>query len=828
MSDEVIEQEEKSSNTKNDVKYDASSIKVLEGLEAVRKRPAMYIGDTTVRGLHHLVWEVVDNAVDEAMAGRCEKIIVHVNGDGSVTVIDNGQGIPVDWHADKQMSALTVVMTVLHAGGKFDHDAYKVSGGLHGVGVSCVNALSEWLEAEVYRDGKIYFQRFERGTPVTEVEERGKTKLRGTRITWMPDPEIFEITEYRYETIATRMRELAFLNKGIEIEVEDMRTEAECKEIFCYEGGIKSYVEHLNENKTIVQKDVIYLDHRDEETNFEVEIAMQYNDGYNETIFSFANNINTHEGGTHMSGFRSGLTRTLNNWARKNNVLKEKDENITGDDTREGLSAVISVRISDPQFEGQTKTKLGNREVTGIVEQAMNIHLGNYFEENPGVAKKICTKAIDAAAARKAARKARDLARRKSALSGGGMPGKLADCISRDRESTELYLVEGDSAGGSAKMGRDNRTQAILPLKGKILNVEKHRLDKMLSHTEISAIITALGTGIGAEDFDIEKLRYGKIVIMSDADVDGSHIRTLILTFFFRHMIEIIEKGHLFIACPPLYRVSRGKKVEYILNEDEMSKTLLKLGMDGTSLEYRNNGSSKKIEGDEFDKLLKLIKRVSELVKVIHRRGMTLEEFIEIRNEKGLFPKYRGVINEEVHFFGNESELKEFVKQREDEGKSIEIAEEDITLSSADIDENTLVCSEFVFSPELAKVCANLNEIGFTIKDFLDPEDPAEPSRFYLVTSDGEDAYKSLADIYEGTRAIGEKGLEISRYKGLGEMDPEQLWETTMDAEKRTLLRVTIEDAMKADQLFTLLMGEVVEPRRKFIEKYALDAQLDV
>lgn len=815
-------------NDAKDVQYDANSIKVLEGLEAVRKRPAMYIGDTTVRGLHHLVWEVVDNAVDEAMAGRCDKITVHLNEEGSVTVLDNGKGIPVDWHKDKNMSALTVVMTVLHAGGKFDHDAYKVSGGLHGVGVSCVNALSEWLEAEVYKDGKIYFQRFERGAPVTEVEERGKTRQNGTRVTWKPDPEIFEAIEYRYETVATRMRELAYLNKGLTIEVEDLRTDEEIKDVYHYKGGIKSYVEHLNENKNILHPDVIYFEHRDEETSFEVEVAAQWNDGYNEAIFTFANNINTHEGGTHLSGFRSALTRTLNSWARKNNVLKEKDENITGDDCREGLSCVISVRVPDPQFEGQTKTKLGNREVTGIVEAAVNDLLSTYFEEHPGIAKRIITKATDAAAARKAARKARDLARRKSVLSGGGLPGKLADCISRDREITEVYLVEGDSAGGSAKMGRDSRTQAILPLRGKILNVEKHRLDKMLSHREISAIITALGTGIGTEDFDIEKLRYGKIIIMSDADVDGSHIRTLILTFFFRHMPQLIEHGRLFIACPPLYRVARGKRVEYVTTEDEMQTALLQLGMEGTTLEYRDNGASRTVEDDKFATLLDLIGKIERLVRVLHRRGLTLEEFIQLRDEKGVFPKYRGVIAGENFYFGTDEELKEFIKIREADGKAVEVVEEDITISAADIPENAIILSEFLFAQELGKACKDLNALNFTIQDFMAPADPAEPGKFYLVSGEKEFQYQCLEEILEGTRAIGEKGLDIQRYKGLGEMDPEQLWETTMDPERRVLLRVTVEDAMKADQLFTLLMGEVVEPRRKFIEKYALEAELDV
>ncbi len=542
--------------------YSGSSIKVLEGLDAVRKRPAMYIGGTNVEGLHHLVWEVVDNSIDEAMAGHADKIQVSINADGSMTVIDNGRGIPVDWHEEQQMSALTVVMTVLHAGGKFDHDSYKVSAGLHGVGVSCVNALSEWLEVEVFKDGKVYFQRFERGVPVTEVEERGKTKQRGTKVTFLPDSEIFtETVDFKYEVVATRLRELAFLNKGLSIEIQDIRDNATeagedtKKDSFFYRSGIKGYVESLNENKNIIHPEVIYFEHNDEEKHMELEVAMQYNDGYAENVFSFVNNISTIHGGTHLSGFRSALTRTLNAWAKQANLLKSADDSIQGEDTREGLAAVISIRIADPQFEGQTKGKLGNSEVEGMVAQVVNQQLGAFLEEKPGIAKRIVSRAIDAAAARKAARKARDLARRKSALAGGGLPGKLADCVSRDRESTELYLVEGDSAGGSAKTGRDSRTQAILPLRGKILNVEKHRLDKILSSQEVSNIVTALGTGIGKEDFNIEKLRYGKIIIMSDADVDGSHIRTLILTFFFRHMPELIDNERLYIACPPLYKV---------------------------------------------------------------------------------------------------------------------------------------------------------------------------------------------------------------------------------------------------------------------------------
>ncbi len=808
--------------------YSGDSIKVLEGLDAVRKRPAMYIGGTGVDGLHHLVWEVVDNSIDEAMAGHCDRILVTMNADGSLTILDNGRGIPVDWHKEQNMSALTVVMTVLHAGGKFDHNSYKVSAGLHGVGVSCVNALSTWLEAEVFRDGKIYFQRFERGEPVTEVEERGKTKNRGTKITFLPDPAIFaETTEFRYETIAMRLRELAFLNKGLTIEIDDKRVD-DRKDTYFFRSGIKGYVESLNENKVVINPDVIYFEHRDEERRMELEVAMQYNDGYTENIFSFVNNINTINGGTHLTGYRSALTRTLNSWAKANKLLKDNDESIQGEDTREGLTAVVSLRIPDPQFEGQTKGKLGNSEVEGMVAQVVNQYLGQFLEEKPGVAKKIIQRAIDAAAARKAARKARDLARRKNALAGGGLPGKLSDCVSRDRESTELYLVEGDSAGGSAKTGRDSRTQAILPLRGKILNVEKHRIDKILSSQEVSNIITALGTGIGKEDFNIEKLRYGKIIIMSDADVDGSHIRTLILTFFFRHMPELIENERLYIACPPLYKVQKGKSIQYVLTEEDMQAALLKLGFEGTRCEVRDNGASRSLEGESFKRLLELVNRINRYTRAIQYRGVTLREYLECRKEHGAFPKYRGVLKGDIYWFVSDDAFTSFIKAREHQGEPVEIIEEDISVSAAGIPENGMLVSEFLAASEFEKAAKELEELGFQTSDMIYRAEPGQTPRFWLVTPKDEVACESLDDIADNTRELGKRGMEVSRYKGLGEMNPEQLWSTTMDPEKRVLYKVTVEDAVRADQLFTLLMGEVVEPRRKFIERYALDAQLDV
>lgn len=808
--------------------YSGSSIKVLEGLDAVRKRPAMYIGGTGSEGLHHLVWEVVDNSIDEAMAGHCDRILVTINADGSLTILDNGRGIPVDWHKEQNMSALTVVMTVLHAGGKFDHDSYKVSAGLHGVGVSCVNALSSWLEVEVFRDGKIYFQRFERGVPVTEVEERGKTKSRGTKVTFQPDDEIFtETTEFKYEIIATRIRELAFLNKGLTIEILDLRVEDK-QDSFFFRSGIKGYVESLNENKNVVNPEVIYFEHRDDEKHMELEVAMQYNDGYSENVHSFVNNINTVNGGTHLSGFRSSLTRTLNAWAKQNNLVKDSEESIQGEDTREGLAAVISLRIADPQFEGQTKGKLGNSEVEGMVAQVVNQYLGAFLEEKPGIAKRIVQRAIDAATARKAARKARDLARRKNALAGGGLPGKLSDCVSRDRESTELYLVEGDSAGGSAKTGRDSRTQAILPLRGKILNVEKHRIDKILSSQEVSNIITALGTGIGKEDFNIEKLRYGKIIIMSDADVDGSHIRTLILTFFFRHMPELIENERLYIACPPLYKVQRGKSIQYVLSEDDMQSALLRLGVDGTRCEVRDNGSSRTLVDGDFSKLLGLINRINRLTRAVQYRGLTLGEYLACRKEYGKFPKYRGVLRGETYYFIDDQALTNFIKAQETQGNEIVVIEEDITVSASDVPENGMLQTEFLVAPEFEKAARELEELGFRTDDMVYFAEPGVIPRFWLVTTKDEVPCDSLNEILENTREIGKRGMEVSRYKGLGEMNPEQLWSTTMDPERRVLYKVTVDDAVRADQLFNLLMGEVVEPRRKFIERYALDAQLDV
>ncbi len=818
--------------------YKAGSIKALEGLEAVRKRPGMYIGDTGIRGMHHLVYEVVDNSIDEAMAGYASAISVNLNEDGSVSVIDDGRGIPVDWHEKKQMSALTVVMTVLHAGGKFDDESYKVSGGLHGVGVRVVNALSEWLEVEVFKDGKIYFQRFERGNPVADVEERGTTKKKGTKVSFKPDQEIFKDVDswdFNYDTLANRMRELAFLNKGITINIFDEASEKGNKDIFCYKGGIKAFVEHLNKNKTVINADVIYVEGKDEKSNIESEVALQYHESYTENTLTFANNINTHEGGTHLSGFKSALTRCINTWGKKNKIIKE-DAGLQGDDCREGLSAVISIRIPDPQFEGQTKTKLGNREVAGIVETAVNEGLSRYFEEHPKIARNIINRASMAASARIAARKARDLARKKNSLSSGEMAAKLANCISKDRESIEIYLVEGDSAGGSAKVGRDNRTQAILPLKGKILNVEKNRLDRVLENKEIISMISAIGTGIGREEFDIEKLRYGKIIIMTDADVDGSHIRTLILTFFYRYMPELIKQGRIYIAQPPLYRVGRRKKSKYILTEESMNKALLNLGTEGTVLEYRDNGSSQKIEKNSLDELLKSITKIKKLKRAIEKRNISFERYLELKKEKGASPKYKGVHNEDEIFFTDDSSLKNYIKEQESKGKIIEIIEEEIgfSLEASKIVEETgeeeektevLKLTEFMFCKEFDEAIEVIEKNNLNMTQYKAPKDPAELGKFFLISGSDEINVRCLDEVLEGIMSMGKKGLEIQRYKGLGEMNPEQLWETTMDPEKRTLLQVSIGDPVEADSLFSILMGDVVEPRRNFIQKHAADVE---
>jgi DNA gyrase subunit B len=821
--------------------YGADKIKVLEGLEAVRKRPAMYIGSTGPTGLHHLVYEVVDNSIDEALAGHCDQVNVAVHIDGSVTVADNGRGIPVGQHASGR-SAAEVVLTVLHAGGKFDNDSYKVSGGLHGVGVSVVNALSETLDLEIWREGQVYHQSYERGRPTSELEMTGTTKRRGTKVTFKPDPTIFETTVFSFDTLAQRLRELAFLNGGVTITLDDERDGKSHK--FHYEGGIVSFVTHLNKNKTAVNEKPIYM--RGEKDGIEAEIALQWNDGYAEMIYAFANNINTHEGGTHLSGFRSALTRTINFYATKNTLAKDLKESITGDDIREGLTAVISVKIPRPQFEGQTKTKLGNTEVKGIVEAILNEKLGSFLEENPSIARRIVGKAIDAARAREAARKARDLVRRKGALDGSSLPGKLADCQERDPALSELYIVEGESAGGSAKQGRDRRFQAILPLKGKILNVEKARFDKMLGSDEIKTMIAALGCGIGAEDFDLAKLRYHRIIIMTDADVDGSHIRTLLLTFFYRQLPAVIENGYIYIAQPPLFRAKRGKSETYIKDERELELYLIKRATEARVVRISGKGE---YSGADLERLLHRMIAYRKFLQMVERRGYP-REIVEALAAAGADREY----------FTDKDRLDDLSRtlstptrtvtvRRDEEHNRFQLHVDDrsngyprqhtigVDFVTA-VDYRTLLASRRdlpVLNGEIVVSGAESAdaEAGSEAGDTGAPE--VEPA---ALPAGGPRARKpavvdvrlrTLDELVDYFLEVGKKGVAINRYKGLGEMNPEQLWETTMDPAVRTLLQVRAEDHTEADLMFTTLMGDQVEPRRKFIEDNALDVKnLDV
>ena len=803
--------------------YGADHITVLEGIEAVRKRPAMYIGDTGTRGYHHCVYEVVDNSIDEALAGYCSNVEVCINDDGSLSVTDDGRGIPVDMHPTEGKPAVTVVLTVLHAGGKFDSDTYKVSGGLHGVGVSCVNALSEWLEVEVKRDGIIHHQRFERGVEVTELVQIGKTSETGTKVTFMPDHTIFTHEGgFQWDTLSARLRELAFLNRGAKITLKEDATGRE--EIFQYDGGIMEFVQHLNKNKAPMHPDVIYFER--EKDDVVVEIAMQYSDAYNETIFSFANNINTIEGGTHLSGFRSALTRTVNAYAKSNKLIKDDKQSVGGDDIREGITAVISVKIPDPQFEGQTKTKLGNGEVEGIVQQIVNEELGTYFEESPAVARTIIDKAIVAARARSAARKARDLARRKGALESGGLPGKLADCSSRDPARTELFIVEGDSAGGSAKQGREREFQAILPVKGKVINVEKARLDKVLSNDEIRTMITAIGTGIGSDDFDLEKARYHKIIIMTDADVDGAHIRTLLLTFFYRQMPQLIENGYIYIAQPPLYKVTRRKREEYVESDAHLTQILLDLGADGLQLEKPDGTQLLDTKG--LRDLLENIVQVEVIGEKLRRRGVLFEEYIKSRHpETGAYPAYLTMIDgvdgePEYRYAFDDQELKAIIAEAEEKLGGAEVENE-----SAEPTEHSVRYRELLVAKQLADVISKLNEFGFTAKQLVDTD--TEDPQFQIDDKGTKIPATSLMDLVAQVRDLGRKGMAIQRYKGLGEMNPQQLWETTLDPAARRMTKVVLEDAVKADEMFTILMGDEVPPRRQFIEDNALNVtNLDI
>jgi DNA gyrase subunit B len=798
--------------------YKAHNIKVLEGLEAVQKRPGMYIGDTAERGLHHLVYEVVDNSIDEALAGHCDRIEVTIHIDNSVTVIDNGRGIPVDIHPTEMVSAAEVVLTKLHAGGKFDKASYKVSGGLHGVGVSVVNALSESLEVEIKRDGKVYQQTYKRGVPQERLKEIGKSKERGTRVTFKPDAQVFETIELSFDLLSQRLRELAFLNRGLKITIEDERSQK--KHEFFYKGGLISFVEHLNRAKAAIHPKVIHFE--GEKEDVDVEIAMQWNDGYSENVFSFANNINTIEGGTHLIGFKSALTRTVNSYAIDSSQLKKDDENLQGEDVREGLTAVISVKVPEPQFEGQTKTKLGNSEVKGIVEALVNEKLASYLREHPGDAKKIIAKGVEAARVREATRKAKELARRKGALDSGSLPGKLADCQEKDPALSELYLVEGDSAGGSAKQGRDRRNQAILPLKGKILNVEKARFDKMLSSQEIRLMITALGTGV-KEDYDPTKLRYHSIIIMTDADVDGSHIRTLLLTFFYRQMPDLIEKGHLFIAQPPLYKVKRGKQERYLKDEATLENYLIELGTEDVRVRSPHNGNG--LAGQLLQTFIKKVARWEKLMGLISRKkkNRTIIEALLLEEEFG-----EGTLRDENALRGIGSRLSSYVNLTAPEQAPIswvlaEDAEHNcykliVTTRSNGTGFQTIIDREFVTSPEYKetkKLFSDLSGIG------MPP---------YAVENGERGAkLKTLTEVLNYIMEGGKKGQYIQRYKGLGEMNPDQLWETTMNPETRILLQVRIEDAVEANDIFSTLMGDEVEPRRKFIEEHALTVKnLDI
>jgi DNA gyrase subunit B len=799
--------------------YDSSSIKVLEGLEAVRLRPAMYIGSTGEMGLHHLVYEVVDNSVDEALAGYCTEVSVTIHDDDSVTVIDNGRGIPVDLHEEEGVSAAQVVMTKLHAGGKFDSKSYKVSGGLHGVGVSCVNALSERLELEIWRDGHTWQQEYACGIPKAPLAKMGKAgRKTGTRVTFKPDGTIMVMTTFNYDTLAQRLRELAFLNKGLKITLTDERVDPEKTTEFLYLGGIAEFIKHLNRGKSVLHEKPIHFEADRDLPNgtLTMEVALQYNDGYSENVFSFANNINTVDGGTHLTGFRTALTRTINAFGQQAGLFKDVKENLTGDDVREGLTAVVSVKVPQPQFEGQTKGKL-NSDIAGYMTQFVNEKLGEYFDKNSTVGRKIVGKAIEAARAREAARKARDLTRRKGALDSGGLPGKLADCQEKDPERCEVFLVEGESAGGTAKQGRDRRYQAILPLKGKILNVEKARYDKMLSHEEIRAMITALGTGIGKDDFDAARLRYGKIIIMTDADVDGSHIRTLLLTFFFRHMNELIMRGRVFIAQPPLYRIKKGKSEKYIKDEKEFTKEIMRRATENLTVEVHanGNGSATVLEGgelrnfllslDEYEQMFHKVERklrdprVVEALSNIELRVDTKADFQEEANLK--------VVHEALKAAGLAAELR-----RDEEHSAYAVIFHDSTNAERSIGIGLSSQPEYRRFRALARTIARYNKPPFAV-----------------VKDERREAQPNWSELLSYVKSEGKRDASVTRYKGLGEMNAEQLAETTMNPEKRTLLQVRLEDAVESEEIFSTLMGEDVESRRKFIEENALDVKnLDV
>jgi DNA gyrase subunit B len=853
--------------------YNADSIKVLGGMEAVRKRPAMYIGSTGDMGLHHLVYEVVDNSVDEALAGHADKIEVTIHLDNSITVVDNGRGIPVD-NMDidgEKVPAAQVVMTTLHAGGKFDSSTYKVSGGLHGVGVSCVNALSEELDLEIWRDGLTWEQTYSKGEPTSKLKKAGATKKRGTRVHFLPDRSIFTATEYNFDTLSQRLRELAFLNRGLTITLTDERnTDSKTGEAkrteFKYNGGIVEFIKHLNRGKQTLHDKPIYMEADKDQVH--IEIGLQYNDAYSESVFSFANNINTVDGGTHLSGFRTALTRTINYAGQQMGLFKDVKENLTGDDVREGLVAVISVKLPQPQFEGQTKGKL-NSDIAGVVQAVVNEKLGAFFEQNTTVARKVINKAIDASRAREAARKARDLTRRKGALDGGGLPGKLADCSERDPNRCELFLVEGESAGGTAKQGRDRRFQAILPLKGKILNVEKARYDKMLAHEEIRAMITALGTGISKEDFDPTKVRYGKIILMTDADVDGSHIRTLLLTFFFRHMQELIKRNNVYIAQPPLFGIKKGKTHQYIKNEHEFVKVMVKRASDGLVIRYGEGAA--KLEGGALTKFITVLNEYLGFLDKLNKRlreeqitellpKLDLAKRADFEGDKKTAPRKIEKLEKELKRLQKDLKLKS-VESRFDEEHNLweahyvnsQGAEHVINWELASTPECRQLISkfkqieEYLKPPFMVESVPKASKSGAEAEAEAQEDDSAESEASSQMT-DAEKADRKAAkpaarrakepqivekntarDLFDYVLNEGRKEYTVQRYKGLGEMTAEQLWETTMDPERRTLLSVKLEDIAECETIFTTLMGEDVEARRKFIEDNALDVKnLDI
>ncbi|OGR88769.1 MAG: DNA gyrase subunit B [Elusimicrobia bacterium RIFCSPHIGHO2_02_FULL_57_9] len=828
--------------------YDASKIQVLEGLEAVRRRPAMYIGSTGPSGLHHLVYEAVDNSIDEVLAGRCNSVDVLLHQGNVCTVIDDGSGIPVDPMKDSKLpanirgkSALEVVMTTLHAGGKFDKSAYKVSGGLHGVGISCVNALSEWLKVDVHKDGKIWTQTYKRGKPDHDVKVTGKTEEHGTRVSFKPDPDIFNGHQFSFDILSNRLRELAFLNTGAKITIIDEREDK--KHAFHYEGGISQFVKYLNANKKVLHAEPVSFSKTKDEVT--VDFAIQYNEDYSENIFSFVNNIKTQEGGTHLAGFRSALTRVINDYIKKYDMLKGKNFTVTGDDVREGLCAVLSAKIPNPQFEGQTKSKLGNAEVEGIVKSVVGDALTTFFEENPATAKAICQKAMAAGEAREAARKAKELTRRKGVLGDTSLPGKLADCQERDPERSELFIVEGDSAGGSAKQGRDRAFQAILPIKGKILNVEKARLVKVLSNEEVRTLIAAIGTGIGNEGEEglrVEKLRYHKLIIMADADVDGQHIRTLLLTFFYRQMKALVEKGHIYIAQPPLYKVKKGKSEMYVETDEKMEQWLLNEGRNSVEVTAFNplNGKSKKLAPEDLRDLLKLLAELENLLRHLERKGLHLEDFLAFL-DKGKLPLFRVEASAGEHmYFYTEQEWHQYRDKYVAEKKTALIAEK--TESKAkpaegavelpvEVDEEALEPDmvELWEMAKLAKLSESLKTLGLDLRWYEVMRDEKTKPLFRAKGERSESDGYSLKELLDSVREAGRSGASIQRYKGLGEMNPDQLWETTMDPKRRKLLKVTVDDMADAELAFTTLMGDKVEPRRAFIEKHAKEVKnLDI